>query len=497
MVRTRASAMTGWCRLLLVCPIALSACSWRDAVLTVHSADAGSGDAGVPALSTCPAVAGAPSGLAPLPSPAQVAFQRTELTGLLHFGLNTFDGTEYGNPAVDMPSLFNPTDLNAAEWVAALQGAGFRQAKLVVKHATGFCLWPSAYTDYSVKNSPWKNGQGDVVRDFTDAMHAAGMRVAFYLSPHDDNFPSSSADYETYFRNQLTELLTNYGPVYEIEFNGYQAPTGLDWAGIIQLAHELQPELLVYLGPEIAAAGADIRYLGDQNAQASRSTSSIAGVPNGGPSDVWYPAEGSLSDRGLNTWFWHPDNSVISLADLQSAYFTSVGMNTTLALNVPPDTAGQFDTPDVSLLSQFGSWYTSLYATNLAQGQPVSADSTWCVPGFEAPKALDGDLCTYWAAAAGQTTGRLMITPPSPVTFSVISLREPLELGERVTAYHVELEQDGVWNTAPTDASGTVIAGAVIGQRQLWRLPATTVQAIALVIDAARSVPAIAEFSLY
>ena len=158
-------------------------------------------------------------------------------------------------PPLDTPSLFNPTNLDASEWVAALKAAGFRQAKLVVKHTTGFCLWPSAYTDYSVKNSPWKNGQGDVVRDFTDAMHAAGMSVAFYLSPLDDHYPSSSADYETYFRNQLTELLTNYGPVYEIEFNGYQAPTALDWAGIVQLAHRLQPEVLVYTGAEIAADG--------------------------------------------------------------------------------------------------------------------------------------------------------------------------------------------------------------------------------------------------
>jgi alpha-L-fucosidase len=486
--------MTAWPCLLLACEVALGACSWRDSVLTLQSTSA---DAGIPAFPSCPAATGAPSGVAPIPTPAQVAFQRTELTALLHFGLNTFDGTEYGNAAVDTPSLFNPTNFDAGEWVAALKEAGFRQARLVVKHATGFCLWPSAYTDYSVKNSPWKNGQGDVVRDFTDAMHAAGMRVAFYLSPHDDHFPSSSADYETYFRNQVTELLTNYGPVYELEFTGYQAPTTLDWAGIIQLAHRLQPETLVYLGPEIAAAGADLRFLGDESGQASRSTSSIGDVPNGGPSNVWYPAEAPVSDRGLNTWFWHPNNAVISLANLQSIYFATVGMNTTLVLNVPPATTGQLDTPDVSLLGQFGSWYTALYATNLVKGLPVSADSTWANPGFEAAKALDGDLCTYWAAAAGQTAARLQVTPPAPLTFSVISLREPIELGERVTAYHVELEQNGTWNTAPTDTSGATVAGTVIGQRQLWRLPTTTAQAIALVIDDARDVPAIAELSLY
>jgi alpha-L-fucosidase len=487
-------AITGWLWLLLTCGVTLGACGWRDSVLTVRG---GGADAGGPAIQSCPTAPGAPPGVAPLPSPAQVAFQRTELAALLHFGLGTFDGTEYGNPAVDTPSLFNPTNLDAGQWAAALADAGFRQAKLVVKHATGFCLWPSAYTDYSVKNSPWKNGQGDVVREFTDAMHAAGMRVALFLSPHDDHFPSSSADYETYFLNQLTELLTNYGPVSEIEFNGYQAPTSLDWTGIVQLAHRLQPGVLVYLGPEIAAAGADLRYLGDQTAQASRSTSSVGNVPNGGPSNTWYPAEGPVSDRGLNTWFWHPNDSVISLANLQSIYFTSVGMNATPVVNVPPATTGQLDAPDLDLLRQFGSWYRALYATDLTERQPIAADSTWASPGFEAARAVDGDLCTYWAAAAGQTAGRLEITPPGAVTFSVISLREPIELGERVTSYHLEIKQNGRWNKSPTDTGGAIVAGTLIGQRQLWRLPPTTADAIAIVIDTAKDVPAIAEVGVY
>ena len=482
--------MTGRHLFLLTCGIALNACGWRDSVLTARA------DAGGPSIQACPAVSGAPSGLAPLPTPAQVALQRAELTAYLHFGLNTFDGTEYGDPSVDQPSLFNPTDLDAGEWVAALKDAGFQQAELVVKHTTGFCLWPSAYTDYSVANSPWKNGQGDVVRDFTDAMHAAGMRVAFYLSPHDDHYPSSSADYEMYFRNQLTELLTKYGPVYELEFVGYQAPS-LDWAGIIALAHRLQPGVLVYLGPEIAGPGADLRYLGDQSGQSSRTTSSIGDVPNGGSSHVWYPALGPVSDRGLNAWFWHPNNSVIPLANLQSIYFTTVGMNTTLILNVPPATTGQLDTPDLTLLGQFGTWYRSLYATNLAKSQPISADSTWSNRGFEAAKAVDGDLCTYWVAAAGTTTARLEITPSTAVTFSVISIREPIELGERTSSYHLEIKQNGTWNKSPTDVTGTIAAGTVIGQRQLWQLPPTTADAVALVIDAARDVPAIAELGLY
>ena len=447
-------------------------------------------------IQSCPNATGGPPGVGSLPTSAQVAYQRTELTAFMHFGLQTFDGTEYGDSSKDTPSLFNPSNLDATEWATALKNAGIGQAMLVVKHSTGFCLWPSAYTDYSVKNSSWKNGQGDVVKEFADAMHATGMRVGFYLSPWDAHYPSSSAGYETYFRNQLTELLTNYGPVHELYWDGFNAPTAVNWTGMAQLAHQLQPDLLVWMGPELATSGADLRWIGNQSGRASRSTSNVGNVPNGGPSNVWYPAEAPVSDRGGN-WFWHPNNSVMSLGDLQSIYFTSVGMNTTLNLNVPPATTGQFDTPDVDLLQQFGTWYASLYKTNLLKGQPATADSTWTNAGFDAAKVVDGDVCTSWVAGSGKTSGRLEVTPTSPITFSVISIREPIELGERVTGYHIELKRAGAWNNSPTDAAGATIAGTVIGQRQLWQLNSTTADAVALVIDSARDVPAIAEFSVY
>jgi alpha-L-fucosidase len=149
------------------------------------------------------------------------------------------------------------------------------------------------------------------------------------------------------------------------------------------------------------------------------------------------------------------------------------------------------------LLRDFGEWYASLYRTNLVHDQPITADSTWAGPGFDAAKAVDDDLCTSWAAASGTTSGRLEVTPRSPVTFKIISIREPIERGERATAYHVEIRQNGVWDRAPVDAEGTTISGTIIGQRQLWQLNTTTADAIALVIDGARGEPAIAEFGVY
>ncbi|HEY5958365.1 MAG TPA: alpha-L-fucosidase [Polyangiaceae bacterium] len=446
-------------------------------------------DAGDPtsALESCPNLPGSPKGIPPLPSTQQLALQRAELMAFIHFGVTTFDlGTT--PPA----ALFNPTNLDVTEWATEYKNAGFRGVILVAKHDTGFCLWPSAYTEYSVRNSPWKNGQGDLVREFVDAMRAQGLRPALYLSPWDKAYPSSSPSYEQYVRNQVTELLTNYGPIYEIEFPGNDAPT-LDWAGIAQLCHQLQPNIIVWMGPQIATTGVDGRY----TFQPARTMSSIANVPNGGPSNVWYQGEAQVTDRANNTWFWNSTTSVITLSQLQSAYFNSVGRNSTLVLNFPPATTGQFESPDLDLLRQFGSWYTSLYTTNLVRAEPVTADSTWANSGFEAAKALDGDICSYWAADSSKTSGRLEVTPASAITFNLISIREPIELGERTTAYHVELKQNGAWNRTPSDISGTTLAGTVIGQRQLWQVNPTTAQAIALVIDGAKGPPAIAEFGVY
>ncbi len=464
--------------------------------------DGGATDAGGwSAIQTCPAMSGAPPGTPPLPSPEQVAYQRLELTAFIHLGMATFDGTEQGNLAVDVPSLFNPTNLDAdtvAGWVSQLKAAGFRQAMLTAKHSTGFCIWPSSYTDYSIKSSPWMGGQGDVMKLFTQAMHAANMRVGLYLAPWDQKFPSSSPDYETYYKNQLTELLTNYGPFYELELDGFNAPTSnVNWKSIFALAKQLQPDILVWAGPEISKTGAlpDLQWIGNENGRAARTTSSLD-LSNCGGQDAWCPYECNVSDRMPN-WFWHPNQQPMSLASMQSIYFTTVGMNSTIVFNVPPATTGQFDPADSTLLQQFGEWYAGLYKSNLLKAQPATADSTWASSGFDAAKAVDDDVCTYWAAASGQTSARLEVTPASPITAKLISIREAIELGQQVKQYHVEVKQNGSWNRAPTDASGAKIQGTVIGQRQLWQLNPSTVQAVALVIDSAKDAPAIAELSVY
>jgi len=481
-------------------------------------------------LTTCPNLlhssTGGPSALTPVPSPEQASYQHTELTAFIHLSLATFDGTEQGNPS-DKPTVFAPTNLTqdtVNAWVSALKAAGFRQAMLTAKHSIGFCLWPSKSTNgcnqYSVAQSSWMNGGGDVVKMWTDAMHAAGMRVAIYLAPWDQHFPSSTTGYQDYLESQMTELLTNYGPVYEIEFDGFNAPGSngtpatVDWSHVFKLARQLQPHILIWAGPEVSqlvsAANPpvfpDLQWIGNENGVASRTTSSLdlshcAALASGTlvGMNLWCAWETNVSDRLTDGdhWFWHPQDTPMPLSNMQSIYFTSVGMNSTLIFNVPPSNTGAFDPNDVTLLQQFGSWYSTLYQSDALEGQPTTPDSTWTTAGFGGDKAVDGDVCTYWAAATGKTSGRLEIDPPSPITFSLISIREPIELGERSTGYHVEIKQNGTWNKAPKDASGTQVKGTVIGQRQLWRLNQTTADAVALVIDSARGVPAIAEFGAY
>lgn len=461
--------------------------------------DAGSGDAGTSGTKSCAAHPGGPAGLTPAPSPAQIAYQRTELTAFIHYSMATYDGSEQGNPS-DPPSMFNPTNLSATtvnEWASSLKDAGFGQAMLVTKHSVGFSIWPSKSNDYSIKNSPWLGGKGDIVQLFSDAMKTSSMRSALYLGPWDQKYPSSSADYETYFKNQLTELFS-YGPAYEIEFDGFNAPTSnVDWKSIFQFIKQAQPNILIWAGPEIANTGAtpDLQWVGNENGSGSRTTSSLD-TSNCGGGNTWCPFECNTSSHRPD-WFWHPSSTPMALSDMQKVYFQTVGMNCTLNFNVPPSQSGAFDAKDLALLQQFGQWYAGLYKTNLLKGQPATADSTWATAGFEASKAVDDDLCTYWAGASGKATWRLEVTPPSSSTANLISIREAIELGERVSKYHVELKQNGSWVTAPTDKSGTKIQGTVIGQRQLWQLNGAQVEAIALVIDSAKDAPTIAEFSVF
>jgi len=434
-------------------------------------------------------VGGAAAPLPPVPTPQQLAWQRDELTMFIHFGVNGFTDREWGD-GKEAEQLFDPTALDARQWTRAAKDAGFKLVILTAKHHDGFCLWPSKFTEHSIKNSPYQGGRGDVVREFVDACRAEGLKIGLYLSPWDRNSQVYGTDaYNDYFVNQLTELLSNYGKVDEVWFDGAcgEGPNGkrqvYDWKRYYATIRRLAPQAL------IAISGPDIRWVGNENGLARVGESSVrpdGTGPDGQPKFRWYPAECDVSIRP--GWFYHAkeDEKVKSLAKLMEIYFASVGRNSVLLINVPPDRRGLFADVDVARLREFGAALRQLQQGRIA-GQLSAVDAG----GSTAPAAAagDGNLDTFWAADNRARSATLMLDFGRPQTFNVLNVQEPIALGERVRRYHLDVEQNGQWQK--------VAEGTVIGHRNLHSLPPTTAQRVRLVIDEAQASPCIAELSAH
>lgn len=407
----------------------------------------------------------------PRPTPSQLQWQRDELALFLHFGVNTFTDREWGDGTED-PAIFHPTRLDARQWARAARESGFRAMILTAKHHDGFCLWPTATTRHSVASSPWRGGNGDVVRDFVDACRAEGLRAGVYCSPWDRNAPvyGDSPRYNDFFCDQLTELLTRYGPMHEVWFDGAngEGPNGrrqaYDWPRIWGLVRRLQPEAVIF-----SDAGPDVRWIGNERGVAGQtnwSTVDPAVVPvpgmtgdavmrmlqEGDPAGtVWRPGETDVSIRP--GWFWHPaeDARVRSVDNLVELFFTSVGRNSKLLLNVPPTRDGVLHAIDVERLRGMHQRLTSLFATDLATGAAVAWRDT------------------------GTRTAELMLTFDRPVTAGIADLREPIERGQSVARYRLETARDGAW--VP------LARGSTIGYRKLDRFAATSLTRVRVVVE--------------
>lgn len=436
-----------------------------------------------------------PAPCLPLPTVQQLEWQRCEQIMFLHFGVNTFTDREWGEGTED-PKIFNPTDLDARQWVRAAKDTGFKMMILTAKHHDGFCLWPSRYTEHSVKNSPWRAGQGDVVREFVDACQEMGMKVGFYLSPwdrHEKTYGDSPA-YNQHFCNQLTELMTQYGPVSEVWFDGAcgEGPNGkrqeYDWDAYYRVVREKQKDAV------IAICGPDVRWVGNETGVARQTEWSVQPVNDnleppleGGK---WSPAECDVSIRP--GWFWHlkEDEQVKSIEHLMDIYFSSVGRNSLLLLNVPPNNRGLLADSDVKRLQELRGALDSMFAENRAQGMKLKASE---VRGkdqaFEPERILDGDPETYWATEDGTTEARVELRSKTPVTFNVCRIEEPIALGQRVASYRLDVRQGKEWVT--------VVRGTTIGYRKLDRFPSVTADRVRLVIEKTRACPLISSFGLH
>lgn len=413
----------------------------------------------------------------PRPSAAQLAWQRDELALFLHFGVNTFTDREWGDGRED-PAIFAPSALDARQWAGVARDSGFRTLILTAKHHDGFCLWPSRTTTHTVARSPWRGGQGDLVREFTDACREYGLGAGLYLSPWDRNSPvyGDSPRYNDLYCDQLTELLTWYGPISEVWFDGAngEGPNGrrqeYDWPRIWALVRRLQPGAVMF-----SDAGPDVRWCGNEKGVAGDpnwSTVDPATVPypgisgpgvtaalqHGDPNgSVWRPAEADTSIRP--GWFYHPaeDSRVRTVDQLVELYFASVGRNSKLLLNVPPTREGLLHDVDVARLNGFHARLGELFVSDAAAG-----------------------LTPAWRPA-GATTAVAEIDLKRRVPVGIVRIEEDIARGQIVARYTVSGSDDGEWRV--------LSRGTTIGYARLDRFDPAAVRRVRVTIDEALAPP--------
>ena len=495
-----------------------------------------------------------------LPRANQTDWMRLERTFFLHFGVNTFNGVEWGSGRED-PSIFNPTELDANQWLDAMQNFGGKMIVLVCKHHDGFCYWPTRYTPHSVAASPWRGGKGDEVREVANAARVHGIKLSVYLSPADlyqlrtnpknptgyygngssnvlsviptdpasfksnpdvgrtpaeglTNYTYVVDDYNRYFLNQLYELLTEYGPIQEVWFDGANPDPSVketyNYAAWYDLIRHLQP------GAVIMGKGPDVRWVGNEGGVGRTTEWSVIPLPTspetfrwpdmqagdlGGRARLrpgshlwWYPAEVNVTILDHGQWFWARGKKPRSISQLVDIYYTSIGRNGNLILNLSPDSRGLIPDDQVLALSRMARVINETFATDLAAGGKVAADTS---NAANAPSlALDGNLDTWWEAAPGQTNGALTLTLPQAVTFDVVSLQEAVDhRGQRIESFAIETWDGSTWAAPEHVASDSL---TTVGHRRLIRLkrPVTASQ-VRLRITGSRLEPTLAEIGLF
>ena len=454
-----------------------------------------------------------PKPYGPVPTENQMRWQEMEYYAFLHFSMNTFTDQEWGYGDEDL-RLFNPADLDCRQWARVCKEAGMKGIILVAKHHCGFCLWPSKYTEYSVKNTSWKNGRGDVVREMSDACKEYGLKLGIYLSPWDRNRADyGTPEYITYFRNQLRELLTNYGPIFEIWFDGANGGSGYyggareirridrrtyyDWKNTYKMIRELQPDIVIWNDGgdrgDLRWVGTEAGYVGETNWSLLNATGDVPeemlrfGVENG---DSWVPGEVNTSIRP--GWFYHQseDNRVKSQTQLMTTYYSSIGRNGTLLLNFPIDTRGLIHENDEKAVLQFAAMIKETFAVNLAKNKKARATNVRNnARVFGADKALDSNKDTYWATDENITKASLTIDLGKPAAFNRFLVQEYIRLGQRVKEFSVEALIDGNWIK--------LAKGTTIGYKRILLFPTVRAAKIRFNITDSKSCPVISDIGIY
>ena len=445
-----------------------------------------------------------------VPSPQQLAWQELEMTAFVHFTVNTFTGKEWGH-GDESPEIFNPSELDARQWAQALKDGGMKLVILTAKHHDGFCLWPTKTTKHSVVSAPWKDGKGDVVKELKEACDEVGLKFGVYLSPWDRNAPCYG-DYQAYndfFVEQLTELLTWYGQIDEVWFDGAcgEGPNGkkqvYDWERVYKVINELQPNAVG------AIMGGDVRWVGTESGYGRVTEWSVTPYAPGGSQEseeinqqlglkatspdlgsrelvlkanelFWYPAEVDVSIRP--GWFYHEeeDHQVKSLAKLVDIYFNSVGYNAVLLLNVPPDRRGLIHESDVARLKEFREYLDAMHAVNMMAG----ADGAGV---RHANRAIDGEKDTWFEVSELPAT--IEYAFHGEKSFDVVSIQEYIAQGQSVESFAVEALVNGQWVE--------VGSSTTIGYKKMLRCKPITTNKVRLIIKEARDGARISEIALY
>ncbi len=434
------------------------------------------------------------------PTARQVEWMRREKMIFFHFGINTFTDMEWGD-GTESPTVFNPTQLDCRQWIKTIKDAGFTTAILTAKHHDGFCLWPSKYTEHSIKSSPYKGGNGDIVREFTDACAEFSIKAGIYLSPWDRHEKTwGKAEYNDFYTNQLTELLTNYGKIWEVWWDGAgSTEADYDWTRWATTVRRLQPDATIF-GSLGAEPFVDTRWVGNERGFAGNPcwctinaetliTENQAELNSGNPDgNRFIPAESDVSIRP--GWFYHStqDNDVRDVANLIRLWFMSCGRNTNLLLNLPPDKRGLVHENDATSLLEFNRVLTQTLANNLAEKATVTADSTRdeiC----KAENILTDDINEFYACADGDNTPEIIITLDGEKEFNSFVIQEVIELGHRVKDFEISALVGGEWKT--------LHRGECIGYRQASHFKPIKTDKVRIKINSSFDAPVLRFFGLY
>ena len=448
-----------------------------------------------------------PAAHGPVPSPRQLAWHRRQTYGFVHFGLNTFTDREWGY-GDESPSLFAPSALDCRQWVAAAQEGGLTALILTAKHHDGFCLWPTATTDHHVGRSPWRDGRGDVVRQLAEACREAGLGFGLYCSPWDRNHPHyGSSAYVEVFHAQWRELLTGYGPLCELWFDGanggdgfyggareqrsIDAATYYRFGELFALCRELQPQAVLFsdIGPDVRWCGNEAGFASASGWSRVRRAGEAFGrdvlqqlIDGDAEGDTWRPVEVDVSIRP--GWFFHPHERPHSPDDLFAMYLASVGRGAGLNLNLPPDRRGLIPTADRLALRGLGQRLAAFTAIDLAHGQAVEAGPT---ASGDPAHLTDGDPDTWWEADGCPAQVVIPLAEDGPV--AGVRIEEAIAFGQRIEAFAIDIRRWRGWHE--------VARGSVIGAQRILRFDQAVGGALRLRILASRARPVLGSIQVY